>query len=718
MIMNFNALLAFAAALLSIAVGGFVLFRDRRSYIHQVFVVGAVALALEQVFLGMSLSGTAFADLVEWQRLRFTATAFALPVWILFSSIFARADYRDFVAKWKWLFLAVLTVSLALPTLFRGHLMYSEAELEDFVAHVVRLGWSGYLFYLFALLSAVTILVNLERALRASTGSIRWRIKFMVLGIGALFAVRVYTASQALLFSAIDLDLNTLNSAALIVASLLIAIALTRTQLLHVDLYFSPALLYNSFTVMVVGVYLIAIGIVAKFVSYVGGEAALSLNAFLVFLALLALTAFSLSDELRQNARRFVYRHLQRPQYDYRKEWLTFTQRTTSLVDIKLLCSAVAKIVAETFGVSSVSVWLLDDQRERLILGGSTFFTEAQAHDLKSAEKGAPQLIDAMRGQTNVVAFASTSAWAGEREQAHVDYFTEARIRYCLALTVGPEWLGLLTLNEKVTKEPFSVEDFDLLKTIVDQAAGAMLNVKLSERLARAKEMEAFQSLSAFFIHDLKNLASTLSLTLQNLSAHFDHPEFRKDAQRAIAQSVEKIDSLCGRLSIVSKKLELSAVETDLNDLIASTVANLNGSIKTPVVQQLQPIDRVVVDPDQMKKVLLNLILNAAEAVGNDGRIEIVTEARAGWTIMSVRDNGCGMAREFIARHLFLPLRTTKEHGLGIGLFQCKKIVEAHRGKIEVESQMNHGSTFHVMIPTQSRVSRSAGGTAARMAAG
>jgi putative PEP-CTERM system histidine kinase len=698
--MNFNSILAFAAAFTSVGVAGFVLVRDRHSYIHRVFVVGAVALAVDQAFLGMSLSAAVPTDLYDWQRLRFLAMAFALPVWIFFSAIFARADYREFVAKWKWAFLAVLVVSLSLPTLFRDDLMYAEPDL-DFVAHVIRLGWSGYGFYLMSLVCAVGILMNLERALRASTGSIRWRIKFMVLGIGALFAVRVYTASQALLFSAIDLDLNSVNSAALIVASLLIVIALTRTQLLHVDLYFSPALLYNSITVLVVGIYLIAVGIVAKLVSYVGGETALSLNAFLVFLALLALTVFMLSDELRQNVKKLIYRHMQRPRHDYRKQWLTFTERTTSLMDMKLLCAAIAKIVAETFGVSSVSVWLLDDARERLILGGSTFFTEAQARDLKSAEQGAPLLIDSMRGQVNPVDFKSFSSWAREPNRAQAEYISEARVRYCASLNVGPEWLGVVTLNDRVNKEPFSVEDFDLLKTLVDQAAGAMLTLKLSERLARAKEMEAFQNLSAFFTHDLKNLASTLGLTLQNLSAHFDDPEFRKDAERAISRSVEKIDSLCGRLSVVSKKLELCPIETDLNELIASTVGHLNGSVRVPLVQQLHPIGQVVVDPDQMKKVLLNLILNAAEAVGSDGRIEIATETRRGWTVMSVRDNGCGMSREFILQHLFLPLRTTKEHGLGIGLFQCKKIIEAHRGKIEVESEVGQGSAFHVMLPAQ-----------------
>ena len=91
--------------------------------------------------------------------------------------------------------------------------------------------------------------------------------------------------------------------------------------------------------------------------------------------------------------------------------------------------------------------------------------------------------------------------------------------------------------------------------------------------------------------------------------------------------------------------------------------------------------------------------MNAPEAVGNGGRIEIATEQRGGWVVMSVHDNGCGMSREFVVHSLFRPLRTTKEQGLGIGLFQCKKIVEAHRGRIEVESEEGKGSIFSLYFP-------------------
>jgi putative PEP-CTERM system histidine kinase len=211
--------------------------------------------------------------------------------------------------------------------------------------------------------------------------------------------------------------------------------------------------------------------------------------------------------------------------------------------------------------------------------------------------------------------------------------------------------------------------------------------------------MEAFQTMSTFVVHDLKNLASTLSLTMQNLPIHFDNPDFRDDASRIIEQSVAKVNNMCNHLSMLSKKVELKKVETDLNELINTSLSCLNGSTKVSLIQDLNPMSKLMIDPEQVQKVLNNLLLNANEAIGNGGEIRLATEQRDGWVILSVSDNGCGMSKEFMEHSLFRPFKTTKRQGMGIGLFQSKMIVEAHQGRIEVESELGKGSTFRVFLP-------------------
>jgi len=156
---------------------------------------------------------------------------------------------------------------------------------------------------------------------------------------------------------------------------------------------------------------------------------------------------------------------------------------------------------------------------------------------------------------------------------------------------------------------------------------------------------------------------------------------------------------MCNRLSTLGKKVELNPVEADLNHLVKNSVSCLNGDSKVKLLTDLQPLPPLRVDTEQIQKVITNLILNANEAVGRTGEIRVTTEEREGWVIFSVSDTGCGMSREFVEHSLFRPFKTTKKQGIGIGLYQSKMIVEAHKGKIEVESEPDRGTTFRVFLP-------------------
>ena len=166
-----------------------------------------------------------------------------------------------------------------------------------------------------------------------------------------------------------------------------------------------------------------------------------------------------------------------------------------------------------------------------------------------------------------------------------------------------------------------------------------------------------------------------------------------------LSQSVEKITELCGRMSQWGTDREFRRVEVDLNELVNATLNNFNGSLKSSLVAGLGIVPKLSIDPDQVQKVLVNLILNADEAANAGGEIRVSTAQENGWVQLSVTDNGCGIPREFIEHRLFRPFQTSKKYGLGIGLFQCKQIIEGHRGRIEVESEEGKGSIFRVLMP-------------------
>jgi putative PEP-CTERM system histidine kinase len=219
--------------------------------------------------------------------------------------------------------------------------------------------------------------------------------------------------------------------------------------------------------------------------------------------------------------------------------------------------------------------------------------------------------------------------------------------------------------------------------------------------LMLAKELEAFQTMSAFFIHDLKNAASSLSLMVQNLPVHFNDAAFREDALRGIRSTVNRINQFIARLSVFRNRLELNPVESDLNELVDEALEGLRLVPGVELVKALHPLPKILADREQLQNVVTNLLFNARDVVGSRGQIRVETMQCDGRAVLSVADNGSGMSPVFIRDSLFRPFRTTKVKGLGIGLFQSRMIVEAHRGSIQVESEPGKGTTFRVILPSQ-----------------
>jgi putative PEP-CTERM system histidine kinase len=688
--MTVPVLIAFAASGVAGLQAISVLLQARRSAVRWAFALGLAVFAAESLCVGF-LAG-APSQLVDWEAWILLAISFLPGVWLFFSLTYSRAGWREIV--WPWQVLLVLAffappfVALAFP-------------YDLIVLTGLRLGPAGTALHLVLLLAAIMVLMNLERTFRAAVGAMRWRIKFMIIGMAVLFVVRAYTSSQFLLFHSISPPLQVLNSGALFVACILMGRSLLRAGHFDVHVYPSQSVLQNSFTVLVAGIYLVIVGALAKLVAYFGGTASFGFKAFLVLISLVMLTVLLLSDRVRLQTRRLISRHFQRPVYDYRSVWKTFTEGTARRVEPIELCTSVVKLLSDVFQALSVTIWLADERKEKLVFAASSSLPASKAGLVALEPADAAEVIAALTAHPDPMDLdASKEFWAAALRRAHPDEFRErGGNRVCVPMIAGGELLGLMILGDRVGGVPFSLQDFDLLKSVADQAAASLLNIQLSQRLAQAKQLEAFQAMSAFFVHDLKNTASTLSLMLENLPVHYGDPQFREDALRGISKTVGHINELISRLTVLRHELAIQAVECDLNDLVTDT---LTGQEQTPgvsLVKEFQPLPKVLLDPAQIQKVITNLVLNARDAVKAGGQIRIETSRRNGWAVLAVTDDGCGMSPEFVQSSLFQPFHTTKKNGIGIGMFHCKMIVEAHRGRIEVESQPGKGSAFRVLLP-------------------
>jgi len=347
-----------------------------------------------------------------------------------------------------------------------------------------------------------------------------------------------------------------------------------------------------------------------------------------------------------------------------------------------------------------VTIWLVETDKHTFGLGASTSISKSMATEVLPTYDESTLVRAQFETGTDPVDFELIDPpWAQALRRWNPSAFPRGGHRVCLPIIGRGDLLGIVVMGDRVAGAPFSVQDFDMLRCVGDHAAANLYNVQLSQKLVQAKELEAFQTMATFFVHDLKNAASTLKLMLQNLPIHFDDPEFRADALRGTAKTVSHIDNLIGRLGALRHELKVQPVLMDLNEVVSQTLSNLETGSGLQLEKNFAPLPKVLIDKEQFGKVVTNLALNAVEASRKNTSIKISTGQKNEWVVLSVSDQGCGMTAEFMSQSLFKPFKTTKKAGLGIGMFQSKLIVEAHAGRVAVSSQVGIGSTFEISLP-------------------
>jgi putative PEP-CTERM system histidine kinase len=686
--------LFYFTAVFAFVLAGIVVLRDRSARGRRVFALGLLLVSLQLVFSGLVYSSTSVLDARFWRAWWFVPQALAPPVWLFFTLRYARGNFEVSLRRWLPLLVAVTSLPLAAITLFQDSLFVAGESTTGGAAF--ELGFSGFVLYLCVVLSSALILINLERTFRAAVGTMRWRVKFVILGTATIYTAKLYTASQVLLFKTHSLAFDSVSAVAVLIACLLFLRGFFRAGIFQVQVYPSEQVLQFSIAGVLIGTYLVLIGLSTKFFSAWSGPEAFALKAFLLFASLASLGILLLSEVARIRLKRWISRHFHRPFYDYRATWLSFTEKTATIHDPDALCRVLVQWISEQFKVLSASVWLVEAESKEIRATASTALNLSPPV-LSSTQAG--EIIAALQKESSPFELGKRAEpWAVTLSTFSPDQFHHGGNQVCVPFIAGGRLVGLGIVGDRVNAIPLAIQDFELLKCVADQVAASFLNLQLSSRLLQAKELEAFQTIAAFFVHDLKNTASTLNLTLQNLPKHFDNPEFRKDALKAIGKSVNHIQDLISRLTLFRDKLEIKRSTVDLNSVVRSCLEALKG-VALPLTVNLADVKPVSADADQLQKVLINLLLNARDALKENGRIELSTAQQNGCAILSVADNGTGMSAEFLSRSLFRPFKTTKKGGIGIGMFQSKAIVEAHGGSIEVESELGRGTTFRISLP-------------------
>jgi putative PEP-CTERM system histidine kinase len=541
---------------------------------------------------------------------------------------------------------------------------------------------------------AVYMLVLIEQLLRNADPDARWNFKPLWLGLAAIFIFDLHLYSDALLFGRIDGDVLAIRGFVVAMVLPLIALSIARNKHRAIRLTLSQTAVFHSTTLLLVGAYLLFVAAAGYYVRYFGGEWGRALQLMVFFTALLLLVFVSFSGAIRARIRVWISKHFFRYRYDYRQEWLKFTKALAVEGQAQEVGQHVIRGLADMVESPAGALWLRDSGGQR--------FTQA-------ARWNSPEVSEETRIDTSLVTFLSESGWVVNMEEyRHMpgryngvifpDWLLALPNAWLIVpLTTGRDLIGFVVLHTARTSLDVDWEVNDLLKTAGRQAAGFIAQMQATEALLEARKFDAFNRMSAFVVHDLKNIITQLSLMVKNAERHRDNPEFQQDMLLTVQHSVERMRQLM---------LQLRAGATPVAGTFGVNLAAIVRRIQEDKVGQEPALSLALQDgvmarghEERIERVIGHVIQNALDATPPDGNIDVRLDVHEGMARVEVRDTGKGMTPEFLRDRLFKPFQTTKEAGMGIGAYESFQYVQELGGRIDVSSEPDIGTRVTMAFP-------------------
>ena len=551
--------------------------------------------------------------------------------------------------------------------------------------------------------AAVLGLVVLEQVHRNATQAQRWSIKFLsVCALGVFgFDLMIYT--QSMIDARIDPSWWAARGIATALLVPLLALAAVRRDDWRIGLSISHKVIFHTAALFGAGAYLVLAAIGSYYVGRLGGQWGDVAQAVLLFGAAVGLVFFALSETLRARIRVLVAKHFFNYRYDYREEWLRLTR----------LLSAPADGDDGHESLSRRSLEALSSMVEAT--GGALWRQEGEHFDFVTgfAYEGP---TDSIPADHPIACYLREREWVVDVAEARDDparypnmrlhpVFDAPRAWLVVPLILGDDLLGIALLLQP--RAPFNVnwEVRDLLKTSGRQIASHLGVRQAVEQLLQSRQFDSFNRMSAFVVHDLKNLVSQLTLLTRNASRHHGNPEFQQDMLATVENVVERMQALLRQLRAGTKPIEQPG-SVSVRDVLNAVVLARRDATPVPRLELpgAGPL-RVTAHEDRLERVIGHLIQNAIEACEAAGEVIVRADARLGEVVVEVADTGVGMSAEFVRTRLFRPFVSTKSHGMGIGTFESREYLREIGGEIEVESAPGRGTVFRIRMPATDHAS-------------
>lgn len=617
-------------------------------------------------------------------RLVYAAEVLRTACWLIFLAKLLSFGFRSTVA-WRsrylvhGLWLGVLVLGLA-------PMGWAEATL------VAQARLTGLL--MLALLGMVLV----EQLYRNSDAAQRWALKYLCLGVGGMFVYDFILYADAMMFMRLDEDLWQARGVVTAMAVPLIAVSTARNPEWSLDVFVSRRFMFYGTTLAGAGLLLLAIAAGGYYVRLYGGEWGMVAQVVLLAASAIVLFVALFSGQVRAHIKVFLSKHFYNYKYDYRDEWIRFIGTLAEGEQGAAIRQRVIQALAQIVDSTNGRLWVRSP--------------DESGDFVYAADWNRAPPVTVLGCEDPLLRFLETHNWVIDLHEwsAAPERYAGMDIPPWLADDAGA-WLviplrhherltGIVLLGRPRAPRETNWEDRDLLKTAGQQAAGYLALLDASEALTQARQFEAFNRLSAYVVHDLKNMVAQLALVVSNADRHRHNPAFMEDAIRTVDNTVGRMNRLLAQL----RKGRFDSPATGpvrLEQCLAEVVARRAASLPQPVLHCAPAASlRVMADAERLASVLEHLVQNAQEATRPDGTVEVRLTAQGPEIRISIRDDGVGMTDDFIRSRLFRPFDTTKGNaGMGIGVYEAREFVHGMGGRMEVTSAPGEGSTFTILLP-------------------